>query len=333
MSKIIIAIHGLGNKPPKGLLEKWWLDSIREGLHKIGQGDLTVPFKLVYWADILNPEPENLKITDKDDPLFIDEPYLPSSGGKKAEQSTIRPRILKYLEGQLDKIFLKPDMSLHFEGVSDRIIHSYFSDLEAYYSGKHLLKDNFKRSARVIICERLRSVLKEHKSDDIMLLCHSMGTIIAYDVLTDKPDSVPVNTLVTIGSPLGLPVIVSRIFAEQKKKNLALKVLKTPNSVRTAWFNISDIKDIVALDHTLADDYQPNKHGVLAHDINVYNDYEVSNERNPHKIYGYLRTEEVAKIIKTFLTAKEKTGIAKLYTFIKNRINGLIKQTSFKQKV
>ena len=30
--KIIIGIHGLGNKPPKETLEKWWKQAIADGL-------------------------------------------------------------------------------------------------------------------------------------------------------------------------------------------------------------------------------------------------------------------------------------------------------------
>lgn len=327
MSKIIIGIHGLGNKPSEDLLNKWWLASIREGLNKIGQADLDIPFKLVYWADVLNPEPENPNITDEDNPLFMEEPYKPSAGNKKSEENTVRPRILKYIEEQLDNIFLKEDMTINFSGVSERIIHTYFSDLEAYYSGKHILKDDLKRTAREIICSRLKQVLEEHEQDEILLIGHSMGTIISYDVLTDEPQNISVNTFFTIGSPLGLPVIVSRIYSEQKKKDSSLKVLSTPDSIQNAWYNISDPEDMIALDHTLADDYLPNKFGVLAKDMNVYNDYEINNERNPHKIYGYLRTVEAAKIISDFLSLKEKTGIAKWYSFLKKRIGSLLKQS------
>ena len=35
MAKVIIGIHGLGNKPPKDILEKWWKLSIEEGFKKM----------------------------------------------------------------------------------------------------------------------------------------------------------------------------------------------------------------------------------------------------------------------------------------------------------
>ncbi len=31
MKKVIIAIHGLGNKPSKKILQKWWKEAILEG--------------------------------------------------------------------------------------------------------------------------------------------------------------------------------------------------------------------------------------------------------------------------------------------------------------
>ena len=78
LSKIIIGIHGLGNKPPKKLLEKWWKESIREGLGAFGYKKYFFKFKLVYWAHILHPDPLNPQLEDKDDPTFLHEPYVPA---------------------------------------------------------------------------------------------------------------------------------------------------------------------------------------------------------------------------------------------------------------
>ena len=36
MSKVIIGIHGLGNKPQKNLLEEWWKAAINEGFNLAG---------------------------------------------------------------------------------------------------------------------------------------------------------------------------------------------------------------------------------------------------------------------------------------------------------
>ena len=59
MDKIIIGIHGLGNKPPKDLFDNWWQQSIAEGLKRIGRPRHDFNFELVYWADSLHPVPLN----------------------------------------------------------------------------------------------------------------------------------------------------------------------------------------------------------------------------------------------------------------------------------
>ncbi|KAA3617705.1 MAG: alpha/beta hydrolase [Calditrichaeota bacterium] len=324
MSKIIIAIHGLGNKPPKEQLEKWWLAAIQEGLQKSGIADPDLSFKLVYWADILYPEPLEADVTDEDNPLYLDEPYLPASGNLKAEPENLKTRLLKYAEKQLDKIFLKEDMTLNFEGVTDSIIHSYFRELDIYYRGDETENEQEKSfQSRNTIRERLKSVLLEHKKDEVILLCHSMGTIVAYEVLQDNPDELSINTLVTFGSPLGLPVVVSRIYADQKLNSGSEEPLKTPVNVHSKWFNLADPQDMVALDPTLADDYQANALGVQAQDLSVINDYEANDERNPHKSFGYLRTVEMANIIRTFLAEEEKHGLPKYYSQIKHKLVNL----------
>ena len=68
MKNVIIGIHGLKNKPPKELLEKWWKTSISDGLNNIGQHDIEFQFELVYWADLEYSKPLDPEITDPKDP-------------------------------------------------------------------------------------------------------------------------------------------------------------------------------------------------------------------------------------------------------------------------
>ncbi len=75
MDKIIIGIHGLGNKPPKYLIEEWWRLSITEGLSKIGKHFSKFDFEMVYWADSLHPDPLNPYEDDEDSELFLSEKY------------------------------------------------------------------------------------------------------------------------------------------------------------------------------------------------------------------------------------------------------------------
>ena len=78
MSRIIIGIHGLGNKPSAPLLESWWRKAIHEGLHRIGKPHPFLKFELVYWAHHIYPKPLDNNVSDPEDPLYIPDPYLPA---------------------------------------------------------------------------------------------------------------------------------------------------------------------------------------------------------------------------------------------------------------
>ena len=91
-----------------------------------------------------------------------------------------------------------------------------------------------------------------------MLIAHSMGSIIAYDVLTQNESDIEIDTLVTIGSPLGIPVIMKKIMAEQKIELDESGKLRTPDNICNKWYNFSDLDDKVALSYDLADDYGSN---------------------------------------------------------------------------
>ena len=301
MSKIIIGIHGLGNKPPKEILERWWKRSIREGFRKIGQPRVFFNFELVYWADIIYPKPLQLNITDPEDPLYIHEPYLPGRNLKVEEQTPFKTKLIKYLEKQIDKLFLNDDMTLNFSSITDKILHRYFTDLETYYSSEFVDISGGKTTIRDEIRGRLAIILEKHRKKDILLLSHSMGSIIAYDVLTQSTPQIEIDTFITAGSPLGLPIIIGRIFAEQKKKQLDYSKVYAPQNVKYNWYNFADPEDRIAIDATLKDDYAANRHGVRAIDKVVHTNYEVNGERNAHKSYGYLRTPEMIKVFDEFL--------------------------------
>src|SRR5581483_9631034 len=52
---------------------------------------------------------------------------------------------------------------------------------------------------------RFMECLRSRQGDGpLVVVSHSMGTVIAYDCLMHEPDCPPVDGLMTIGSPLGL---------------------------------------------------------------------------------------------------------------------------------
>lgn len=304
MAKIIIGIHGLGNKPRKELLHDWWRLAIVEGLDKTGVAYTMPEFELVYWADILHEKPTDETITNPKDPYFLDEPYTPSKKTSIKKDISVRRKVLDWFDEAADKIFLNNDMTVKYSYISDAIIHNYFKDLEAYYLNEKIIKNGIESFARDQIRERLRKVLIKHRSDDIFIVSHSMGSIVAYDILTFNLPDFEVHTFATIGSPLGIPFVRSRIALEKKIILNDIK-LKTPPGVQKNWFNFSDIEDDVAINYSLNKDFDANKYGIQPIDFIVHNDYEINNKPNPHKSFGYLRSPEFSKVLLDFINEKE----------------------------
>jgi hypothetical protein len=319
MSKIILGIHGLGNKPPKRLLERWWEDALKEGLRGIGRPRRFVRFRLVYWAHCLHPHPLDPKVRDKKNPLYVANPYIPARTGHKKRRTTLRKKVLDYIRRQLRKIMINDDLSLNYTAVTDLIIRRYFRDLDIYYSKRCHDRNKYLRPAKEVIREELARMLRKYKRRDILLIGHSMGSIIAYDVLTQSVPDVRIHTLVTMGSPLGLPPIMIKILAEQGKKPRRHTTSPTPENITTAWYNFSDLRDRVATDYALSDDYAANTRHVRSVDTIIYNDYECQGTPNPHNVYGYLRTPELAHVIDGFLNAEKPKPLMQLQDTI-NRL-------------
>lgn len=305
MANVIIGVHGLGNKPSRHLLEYWWKLSMEEGLKS---QDSKVPlseFKLACWSDLIHDKPQDPGETDPGSPYFIDEKYEKAPANIPVVNYSTRIKVIDFLGRQMNRIFLNEDLTLNYSFISDTIINKYFSDLEVYYTGNITGNDNKIHKAKNLIRERLYSVLKKYENYDIMLISHSMGTIIAFDVLTFLAPEIKIKTFITMGSPLGLPVVISKIADEYKQRGIELNKVKTPPGVIKNWYNFSDIIDNVAFNYKLSDYYSENDYGVKPVDILITNNYECNGIRNPHKSFGYLRTPEFSKILNNFILAEK----------------------------
>ncbi|MBN2408030.1 MAG: alpha/beta hydrolase [Elusimicrobia bacterium] len=300
--KIIIGIHGIGNKPPKSVLKKWWSKSISDGLRTNGYPVKPFRFDLVYWADYMHPRPLDPRVRDRKDPLYVQRPYTPSSGTPgKFEESSFKKKVHNKIEKKLDRIFFEEHAFINVDKIADMIIRKLFSDLDVYYH-KEDIKRPQSASARDSIRNRLARVLRMHRKKDILLIAHSMGSVIAYDVLTRLAPEVKINTMITIGSPLGAPVIMKKILEEQGKDFRQEKTVVSPGNIEHKWYNFADLDDKIAFNYSLADDYSKSPRGIGPVDSIVNNTYEYNGVKNHHKEFGYLRTPEVSRSIHEFLS-------------------------------
>jgi pimeloyl-ACP methyl ester carboxylesterase len=329
MANVIIGIHGLGNKPTKALLEKWWTLSMTEGLKSNNYNPVLSEFKLVYWADIVHDKPLDQSEKNKESPLYLDEKYVTSSELGVRENHDTRKKVIDFLGHQLNRIFLNADLSLNYSFITDAIVKKYFKDLEIYYAENCTEKNSEICKAKDLIRERLLTILEEHKNDNIMLIGHSMGSIIAFDVLTFIAPHIRINTFITMGSPLGLPIVISKIASEQKQKLSDINSMITPPNILNAWKNYSDILDKVAFDYKLSENFSENISGIRPADFLVVNNYKMNGITNPHKSYGYLRTPEFSTVLNDFILAEKLTLQEKSMRWIRKVINNGILKTQF----
>jgi len=281
-AKLIIGMHGLNNKPEPDLLRNWWTAAIAEGISRNCEGQkLDVDFVLAYWADLMYSAPVAL--------AEVAESYVAAGGSGPLPRagmsigSIAAARIQEGVGKVLERVF----GARIAEDVVRDAVETRAPDLHRY---KH------HRATRDAVRERLREpLLTAHDGGrQIMLIAHSMGSIIAYDVLRAAGRNFPdlrISHFVTVGSPLGLTEV----------KEIVAGPLRVPECV-ARWSNFADPRDRVARwDTCLSEDYRANGSGVTISDHLVINAYvSPSGKSNPHKIYGYLRTPEVSELIASF---------------------------------
>jgi hypothetical protein len=111
----------------------------------------------------------------------------------------------------------------------------------------------------------------------LVVIGHSLGSVIAYEVLREQRREVALFT--TVGCPLAIREVQDR---------LALPAAVPPGVA--AWTNVSDLRDLVALDHWLRPEYGPPEL--------VTDHLAVNSSVNHHGISEYLRSEPVQRRVR-----------------------------------
>lgn len=132
----------------------------------------------------------------------------------------------------------------------------------------------------------------------VLLVGHSMGSVIAYDALWEMThrdgDHAQVDQLLTMGSPLGQRYMQKRIRGSDLSG-----ADRYPHNIRH-WKNLSAIGELTSIDPKLQVDFR----GLLEldlvetfHDEELYTWFRLNGELNVHSEYGYLVTDTTARIV------------------------------------
>lgn len=126
------------------------------------------------------------------------------------------------------------------------------------------------------------------RDEPCVVVSHSLGTIVAYNLLTNRSPRTNIKALITIGSPLGIESIWSRLPSDTPPR-------KAPEGVGR-WFNARDPQDTVALYEIAPTVYRGGPE--------VTNYSGVANgSDNKHGIVQYLEDKVIAKAIHDAVTA------------------------------
>lgn len=168
----------------------------------------------------------------------------------------------------------------------------HLHDLNRYVRNDNGVADG----ARSVVRLALQSAAADRRP--VLLLAHSMGSVIAYDVLwqlTRDKDDVEVDLLVTMGSPLGQKLIQRRLMGADLRGKA-----RYPCNIRN-WINLAAIGELTAIDTHLKNDFGEMVQLGLVENIDdraMFNYYRMSGTLNVHAEYGYLINEVTASVVK-----------------------------------
>lgn len=293
----VLYVHGAGNKPPPDELKREW-DRDLFGRDMGGQT------RMVYYADLLHPAPSAIG----EDACTLDEAVAAlvadAAATGTAEDGTAGDGtagnaalddgdLLAGLTPEGRRLAARLLLSVATRAASQpvppvatvlplpsalrrpllrQLLRRFLPDADAY----------FFTDRKEPIRQRLRDAL-EAVDGPVVLVTHSLGTAIAYDVLSEaRSAGRDVRLLVTLGSPLGY----------REVQDLVHQPPRLPAPVRI-WANFADPFDVIALDSTLADDFRGGPRIV---------DAPVDNPApNNHAACGYLGASRVRSTVRAAL--------------------------------
>lgn len=282
----VVFVHGLAKKPPPDKLEEIW----RWGLERNDpRGDVFpnpnpgidlnvrgVPGFFNYYADVFYGTDYETDLGSYYESATPESMNATTVGGVLAPPHPDNERERRFLVDFEQKMLAQPTppsppvMPAEVSGapapggleiaswlpgpVKEAIIKK--AAMEAYYflfDKEYQRADGQRFRVRRELRDRLLASLRDAaaKAEKTVLVTHSMGTMVAYDVLRHCEDCPPVETLFTLGSPLGVQEVQDELAVPGSG------AVDFPAARLQHWINIYDPLDpICGADPRFANDYR-----------------------------------------------------------------------------
>jgi hypothetical protein len=163
---------------------------------------------------------------------------------------------------------IKPRQVRTWPGISGRTIETFLNDVYLYLD-------------KAVVRKKINSIVESELTDEpTVVVAHSLGSVVAYDVLMSHHSNINLAGFLTVGSQLGIKAITAMLGLPR-------------NPAPGKWVNAYDKRDIVALNPLDA-----NHFPVAPQIVNFAG---VKNHTsNRHGIDGYLDDSVVAKQVAAF---------------------------------
>ncbi len=241
-------------------------------------------FDIVSWTYDFYREHRDISLDAESIEAVIAEPE--ASAQDIAEASSWKRRLARWVYSIGDRLpFLIPHLA-------NERTEMHLRDLRRYVKDDNGIAEHTRRMLKV----PLRAAVEAHRP--VLLIAHSMGSVIAYDTLWEMShneiDHVDVDLLLTMGSPLGQRYIQKRI----RGHSLAAPE-RYPNNIRH-WKNLVAVGDLTAIDPWLANDFSEMLDLGLVDsfvDTQFFSAFRQEGVPNVHSEYGYLVSEVTARTV------------------------------------
>ncbi|OXM61442.1 hypothetical protein CF165_38400 [Amycolatopsis vastitatis] len=264
-------VHGIGQQAAgEQSLSQTWVPALLDGLTRADQGDAATADDVAmgFYGDLFRPAGELLTVGD---PMFTAADVDPGLEEELLlawwrEAARVDPKVappeadtLVRAPGSVQAALRQLSRSRFFGGLALRAMVFDLKQVRRYLQDPRL-RDAARAAVRKLITAETRVVV-----------AHSLGSVVAYEVLAAMPDH-QVQALVTLGSPLGIANLIFDRLDPTPHDGLGA----WPGSDTLVWTNVADRGDVVALEKDLRPRFGPRvvnavvHNGARAHAVAAY---------------------------------------------------------------
>jgi pimeloyl-ACP methyl ester carboxylesterase len=291
----IVYVPGMKPKPVPDTHRAALLRALLAGLERVKPGAArllrqhTDRFDLVSWTFLFYGSYRNFEIDRPGLDRLLAQPE-PTAEDLKEIGSASR-RMLRWWHLFGDSV---PWLSRLIASADMRVV---LAEVRRYLRNDDAIADD----VRALVKERLTRAWQA--GETVMLIGHSLGSVIAYETLWElsRRDAADgrVDLLVTLGSPLATRFVRRSLRGADQRG-----ALRYPSNVR-CWMNVSAKGELTALHPKLRPFFggivQPGMAESLEDLTGIYNAFHADFGLNVHKSYGYLAHPDVADVIGAWL--------------------------------